>query len=61
MKWFIAILLVLAGLFYYPQVNESASTTCAATEKRFAFTAFEPKMVVQCSARYWQAVCPTGP
>jgi len=43
MKWLIAILLVLAGLFYYPQVNESASTACAATEKRFAWTAFEPK------------------
>jgi hypothetical protein len=43
MKWIIALLLVLAGLFYYPQVNESASTACAATEKRFARSAFEPK------------------
>lgn len=43
MKWLIAFLLLLAGLFYYPLVNESASTACAATEKRFAWTAFEPK------------------
>lgn len=43
MKWLIAIFVVLAGLFYYPQVNESASSACAATEKRFAWTAFAPK------------------
>lgn len=43
MKWLIAVLLVLAGTFYYPQVNESASTACAAIEKRFARSAFDAK------------------
>lgn len=43
MKWLIVLGLVFGGLFYYPQVNESASSACAATEKRFAWTAFEPK------------------
>jgi hypothetical protein len=43
MKWLIVLVLVLGGLFYYPQLNESTSTACAATEKRFAWSAFEPK------------------
>jgi hypothetical protein len=43
MKWLIVLGLVFGGLFFYPQVNESASTACAATEKRFAQTAFDPK------------------
>lgn len=43
MKWLIALVLILGALFFYPQFNESASTTCAATEKRFARSAFEPQ------------------
>lgn len=42
MKWLIALVLILGALFFYPQFNESASTACAATEKRFARSAFEP-------------------
>lgn len=43
MKWLIALVIILVAMFFYPQFNESASTTCAATEKRFARSAFEPK------------------
>ncbi len=43
MKWLITFLVLLTALFFYPQLNESADASCAATEKRFARAAFDPK------------------
>jgi diphthamide synthase (EF-2-diphthine--ammonia ligase) len=43
MKWLIILVVLLVAFFFYPQLNESASTSCAATEKRFARAAFDPK------------------
>jgi hypothetical protein len=43
MKILIVVLLVLAGAYFYPQINEDAGSACAATEKRFARSAFDSK------------------
>ena len=43
MKWIVTVVVLLAALFFYPQLNESANTSCAATETRFARAAFDPK------------------
>ena len=40
MKVLSALLIVAAGVFFYPQINESSSSVCAAVEKRFARDAF---------------------
>lgn len=40
MKLLIAALLVLAGVYFYPQFNENTATSCGAVEKRFVRDAF---------------------
>lgn len=40
MKLLIALALVLAGIYFYPQMNEGTSSPCAAVEKRFVRDAF---------------------
>jgi len=40
MKVLIALLVVGAGLFFYPQFSESSSNVCAALEQRFARDAY---------------------
>jgi hypothetical protein len=40
MKLIIALAMVLAGIYFYPQINEATSSPCAAAEKRFVRDAF---------------------
>jgi hypothetical protein len=38
-KWIILIVLVLVGVYFYPQLNEGTSSACGALEKRYIRTA----------------------
>lgn len=40
MKLLILIVVALAGLYFYPQINEDTSSPCGALEKRYIRTAF---------------------
>lgn len=40
MKLLIAVVVVLAGTYFYPQLNENTGSPCGAVEKRFVRDAF---------------------
>lgn len=40
MKLLILVAVILAGVYFYPQFNESTGSPCGATEKRFVRDAF---------------------
>lgn len=43
MKTLLVIVILLTGVFFYPQVNEGSSSACAAVEKRFVREAFNTR------------------